>query len=78
MKYLLLILSLNALAAEPEPKKQEPIKVIAPRELASVDPVTGKVTLMKGVKPDEVYNTLLSAIQESNKQLKECQLSKSK
>jgi len=74
MKILIASLfTLSAFASEPA-KKQEPIKIVGPgRHIANFDQTTGKLTPVKGVDPQEIYQSLVAIIQNTEAKLAECE-----
>lgn len=76
MKSIFFFLALfSVLGLAEEKKRQEPINILAPKNLATFDPNSGEWNLEKGVKPEEVMSTLLREV--SNISAKYAELEKS-
>ena len=67
-----LLISLSALA-DKKKEKPQPITIRGLRELAKVDPNSGRVEYLEGARPDEVVRTLIQGSLQCQQQLQECQ-----
>lgn len=82
MKLIFTVLFISTLgfAVEPAAVKKAPEPIFGkPKKVAEFDPTTNKVTIEKGVKPEEVYDALITiiqnnfaSVQEVSKKLEEC------
>jgi hypothetical protein len=74
MKYFLfLIISMTVIAAD-----ESTVTLNSAKPVAEYNRKTGKITILKGAAPEEVYESLLSIIKNDEKSLSECHSQQSK